>query len=124
MHTGFYVRPTVFADVGADSVLFQDEIFGPVLTMTPFDSEDEAVALANATDYGLAGYIQTTDAARADRVAQQLRVGMVQVNGTSREEGAPFGGQRLSGQGREAGIWGIRTFQQVKSISGAVLTEV
>ncbi len=116
---GFYSRPTVFADVRPDMSLFQDEIFGPVLTMTPFDSEEEAIALANATPYGLAGYIQTADAKRADRVAQALRVGMVQINGQSREAGAPFGGRGLSGYGREAGIWGIRAFQDIKSISGA-----
>ena len=116
---GYYSRPTVFADVTPDMTLFREEIFGPVLTITPFDSEAEAIALANASDYGLAGYIQTSDLVRADRVAQALRVGMVQINGISREDGAPFGGRRLSGVGREAGIWGIRAFQDVKSISGA-----
>jgi aldehyde dehydrogenase (NAD+) len=98
--------------------VFCDEIFGPVLTMTPFDTEAEAVALANASPYGLAGYIQTGDEARADRVAQALRVGMVQINGQSRAPGAPFGGVKASGMGREAGLWGIRAFQDVKSISG------
>ncbi|MGH1415137.1 MAG: aldehyde dehydrogenase family protein [Pelagimonas sp.] len=123
LETGYYSRPTVFADVPPDAPLFQDEIFGPVLTMTPFDSEEEAIALANATPYGLAGYIQTADPARADRVAKSLRVGMVQVNGISREDGAPFGGRGLSGYGREAGLWGIRAFQDVKSISGAALVD-
>ena len=120
---GYFVRPTVLADVPPEATVFRTEVFGPVLTMTPFDSEEEAVALANATDYGLAGYIQTADAARADRVARQLRVGMVQVNGTSREEGAPFGGLGASGQGRESGLWGIRAFQDVKSISGVARTD-
>jgi len=115
---GFYTRPTVLADVTPDMAVFCDEIFGPVLTMTPFDTEAEAVALANASPYGLAGYIQTGDEARADRVAQALRVGMVQINGQSRAPGAPFGGVKASGMGREAGLWGIRAFQDVKSISG------
>ncbi|MBO9465339.1 aldehyde dehydrogenase family protein [Tropicibacter sp. R15_0] len=118
---GFYSRPTVFADVTPDMAIFTDEIFGPVLTMTPFDSEEEAIALANQTEYGLAGYIQTADPARADRVARALRVGMVQINGQSRENGAPFGGRGLSGYGREAGVFGIRAFQDAKSISGAAL---
>lgn len=118
---GFYTQPTVFADVSPDMTLFQEEVFGPVLTMTPFDSEEEAIALANTSAYGLAGYIQTADLQRADRVAQALRVGMVQINGQSREDGAPFGGRGLSGYGREAGLWGIRAFQDIKSISGAAL---
>ncbi|PWR02843.1 aldehyde dehydrogenase family protein [Meridianimarinicoccus roseus] len=116
---GFFTRPSVLADVTPQMRVFREEIFGPVLTMTPFDTEDEAVALANDTPYGLAGYIQTTDPVRADRVARSLRVGMVQVNGQSRVPGAPFGGVKASGTGREAGLWGIRAFQEIKSISGA-----
>lgn len=117
--TGFYVRPTVFADVPPQNRLFREEIFGPVLTMTPFDDEAEAIALANDTDFGLAAYIQTSCETRADRVSRQLRAGMIQVNGTSRAAGAPFGGYKASGHGREAGLWGIRAFQEVKSISGS-----
>ncbi len=116
---GFYSRPTVFADVTPVMRVFHEEIFGPVLTITPFDTEAEAIAMANDSVYGLAGYIQTADPARADRVARALRVGMVQVNGQSRVAGAPFGGVKRSGMGREAGLWGIRAFQDVKSISGA-----
>jgi len=115
---GWYVRPTVLADVTPDMDIFHDEVFGPVLTLTPFADEAEAVALANATDYGLAGYLQTADAARQARVAAALNVGMVQINGHSRAEGAPFGGVGKSGYGREAGIWGIRAFQRIKSVSG------
>lgn len=118
---GYHSRPTVFADVAPQMQIFRAEIFGPVLTMTPFESEAEAIALANDTPYGLAAYIQTGDPVRADRVARRLRVGMVQVNGVSRAPGAPFGGVKASGYGREAGIWGIRAFQDVKSISGAAL---
>ncbi len=116
---GFYTRPTVFADVPPRARIFREEIFGPVLTITPFDGEAEAIALANDSSYGLAGYIQTADLARADRVARALAVGMVQINGLSRAPGAPFGGVKASGLGRESGLWGIRALQEVKSISGA-----
>ncbi|WP_138472639.1 aldehyde dehydrogenase family protein [Poseidonocella sp. HB161398] len=115
---GWYPRPTVFADVAPGMRLFREEVFGPVLSITPFEDEAEAVRLANEGEYGLAGYLQTADPARQRRVAQGLRVGMVQINGRSRAEGAPFGGVRQSGYGREAGIWGIRAFQVVKSVSG------
>jgi aldehyde dehydrogenase (NAD+) len=118
---GFYSRPSVFADVTPAMRVWREEIFGPVLTITPFEDEGHAIALANDTDYGLAGYVQTGDAARADRVARALQVGMVQVNGQSRIAGAPFGGIKGSGSGREAGLWGIRAFQEIKSISGATL---
>ncbi|MEM8977732.1 MAG: aldehyde dehydrogenase family protein, partial [Pseudomonadota bacterium] len=118
LQSGYYIQPTVFADVEPSNDLFQKEIFGPVLTITPFDTEDEAIHLANATQFGLAAYIQTRDMERADRVASRVHAGMVQINGTSRAEGAPFGGVKASGYGRESGIWGIRSFQDVKSISG------
>lgn len=120
LEAGFFVRPTVFADVAADMAVAREEIFGPVLVMTPFDSEDEAIALANDTEYGLAAYIQTADPRCADRVAKRLQAGMIQINGVSRAPGAPFGGRKRSGIGREGGLWGIREFQTVKSISGAV----
>jgi aldehyde dehydrogenase (NAD+) len=116
---GFYARPTVFADVAPAMALWREEVFGPVLAITPFEDEDEAVRLANDSPYGLAAYVQTADLARADRVARRLRVGMVQVNGSSRAPDAPFGGLRQSGHGREGGLWGVRAFQDVKSISGA-----
>lgn len=116
--TGFFPLATVFADVKPEMTIWQREVFGPVLTITPFETEAEAIALANDTEYGLAGYVQTADPARADRVAQAMRVGMVQVNGSSRAPGAPFGGVRASGLGRESGRWGIRAFQSAKSISG------
>lgn len=119
---GFFARPTVFADVAPSMRIFREEIFGPVLVMAPFDDEDHAVTLANHGDYGLAAYVQTSDLHRADRVARRLQAGMVQVNGVSRAPGAPFGGRKLSGLGREGGLWGVRAFQEVKSISGAAAT--
>jgi len=123
LEAGFFVRPTVFADIDGDMAVAREEIFGPVLVMTPFDSEDEAIALANDTEYGLAAYIQTGDPRRADRVAKRLKAGMIQINGVSRAPGAPFGGRKRSGIGREGGLWGIREFQAVKSISGALRFE-
>ncbi|MEM6463109.1 MAG: aldehyde dehydrogenase family protein, partial [Pseudomonadota bacterium] len=116
---GYFVRPTVFADVAPHMRIAREEIFGPVLTISPFDDEDDAVRQANDTHYGLAAYLQTTDTGKADRISRRLRAGMVQVNGTSRAAGAPFGGVKASGIGREAGIWGIRSFQTIKSISGS-----
>jgi aldehyde dehydrogenase (NAD+) len=116
---GYFIRPTIFADVTPDHTLFSAEVFGPVLSLTPFDSEDEAVALANHGAYGLAAFVQSEDLVRADRVARQLEVGTVQINGASRQPAAPFGGRKASGLGRELGPWGIRAFQTPKSISGS-----
>ncbi|MBL4784510.1 MAG: aldehyde dehydrogenase family protein [Cohaesibacteraceae bacterium] len=115
---GYFVRPTIFADVTPAMRIWQEEIFGPVLTMTAFNNPDHAIELANNTAYGLSAYIQTADRRQAEIVSRQLDVGMVQVNGTSRAAGAPFGGVKHSGYGREGGLWGIRGFQSVKSISG------
>ena len=118
LNRGWFARPTVFADAAPDMTIMREEIFGPVMAMMPFDSEDEAIELANDTPYGLAAYIQTDSAARARRVAGRLRAGMVQVNGASRASGAPFGGYKQSGVGREGGAWGIEEFLEIKTISG------
>ena len=115
---GYFVRPTVFADVSNDMRIAQEEIFGPVLAMLPFDTEDEAVAIANDTPYGLSSYIQSRDRERIQRVARRLRTGMVQVNGASRAAGSPFGGYKQSGIGREGGRWGLEDFLEVKAVSG------
>jgi len=115
---GYYVRPTIFADVSNDMTIAQEEIFGPVLAMIPFDTEDEAVAIANDTPYGLAGYIQSGNPERIHRVARRMRSGMVQVNGRSRAPGSPFGGYKQSGLGREGGKWGMEDFLEVKAVSG------
>lgn len=122
LNGGCFVKPTVFADVTPEMTIAREEVFGPVLAIGRFESEGDAIAKANDTPYGLAAYIQTSDPVRADRVARKLRAGMVQINGTSRIEGAPFGGIKASGIGREAGIWGIRAFQEIKSISGVKYT--
>lgn len=105
---GFYVRPTVFADVNNSMTIAQEEIFGPVLSIIPFDTEEEAIALANDTVYGLTNYIQTQDQDKAKRVARSLRSGMVEMNGHTRGAGAPFGGMKQSGNGREGGKWGSK----------------
>ncbi len=118
LSTGYYVRPTVFADVTPDMDIARREIFGPVLCMVPFDTEDEAIAMANDTRFGLTNYIQTADTDRQIRVARQLRSGMVEINGVARGPAAPFGGMRQSGNGREGGVWGIEEFLEVRSISG------
>ena len=96
----------------------REEIFGPVLSILPFDTEEEAIEIANDTVYGLTNYVQTQDGARLNRMAQALRSGMVEMNGTSRGAGSPFGGMKQSGNGREGGVWGIEDFLEVKSVSG------
>ncbi len=118
LNRGFYVKPTVFADVNNNMVVAREEIFGPVLSIIPFDTEEEGIAIANNTPYGLTDYLQTQDKGRAARVARALRAGMVEVNGKSRGQGAPFGGMKQSGNGREGGPWGIEDFIEVKSVSG------
>ncbi len=118
LNRGYFVRPTVFADVDPSMTIAREEIFGPVLSIIPFDSEEEALRIANDTVYGLTDYVQTADAARARRVARRLRAGMVEINGNSRGAGAPFGGTRQSGNGREGGVWGLEEFLEVKSVSG------
>ena len=115
---GFYVRPTVFADANNAMTIAREEIFGPVLTIIPFDTEEEAITIANDTSFGLTNYVQTTDRNRANRVARALRSGVVEMNGNPRGLGAPFGGMKQSGNGREAGIWGLQDFLEVKAVGG------
>jgi aldehyde dehydrogenase (NAD+) len=118
MEKGFYVQPTIFADVTNQMTISREEIFGPVLSILPFDTEEEAIEMANDTVYGLTNYIQTQDSEKGKRVARQLRSGMVEMNGQSRGAGAPFGGMKQSGNGREGGVWGLEDFLEVKSVSG------
>ena len=118
LDAGYFVRPTVFADVTPDMTIAKEEIFGPVLSIMPFDTEEEAISIANDTAYGLTNYVQTQDVERARRVARQLRSGMVEMNGQPRGAGSPFGGYGQSGNGREGGEWGIEEFCEVKSVSG------
>jgi aldehyde dehydrogenase (NAD+) len=115
---GFFVRPTVFADVTSEMRVFQEEIFGPVLCITPFRDEAHAIELANATVYGLSGYVQSRDAERARRVAGRMRTGMVHLNGAPTDGAAPFGGYKQSGNGREWGVFGLEDFLEVKAVMG------
>jgi aldehyde dehydrogenase (NAD+) len=96
----------------------REEIFGPVLSIIPFDTEEEAVRIANDTPYGLTNFVQTSDGARANRLARVLKSGMVEMNGKPRGAGAPFGGVKASGRAREGGHWGLEEFLEVKAISG------
>jgi aldehyde dehydrogenase (NAD+) len=113
---GYFVAPTVLAGVAADATVAQEEIFGPVLAMLPFDDDDEAVAIANNSRYGLAGAVWSADQERAVAVARRLRTGAVDVNGAAFNPMAPFGGYKQSGLGRELGRFGIEEFQQLKAI--------
>ncbi|PWK60066.1 aldehyde dehydrogenase family protein [Roseicyclus mahoneyensis] len=117
LNRGFFVRPTVFADVTPDMTIYREEIFGPVLSIIPFDTEEDAVRMANDTVYGLTNYIQTTDKDRLRRMARRLKSGMVECNGKGFGKGSPFGGMKQSGNGREGGPWGIHEFLEVKTVS-------
>jgi aldehyde dehydrogenase (NAD+) len=115
---GYYVRPTIFADVTNDKTIAREEVFGPVLAMIPFDTEEEAIEIANDTPYGLAAYLHSSNPERANKVARELRAGMVLINGAQRPAGSPFGGYKQSGNGREGGKWGLEDFLEVKAVSG------
>jgi aldehyde dehydrogenase (NAD+) len=115
---GYFIRPTVLAGVAPDSEIARLEVFGPVLAVTPFSDEDEAVSLANGTDYGLAAYVHTRDMSRAHRMAARLDAGSVGVNGggVPAGPGAPFGGRKQSGYGAEGGLAGVREFLRYKNV--------
>ena len=115
---GYYVKPTVFANVNNEMRIAREEIFGPVLSIIPFQSEDEAVEIANDTNYGLTHYVQSGNKDRTQRMARRLRAGMVEVNGAGRAPGSPFGGSKQSGNGREGGIHGLLEFVELKAVSG------
>jgi acyl-CoA reductase-like NAD-dependent aldehyde dehydrogenase len=113
---GYFVQPTVFSDVRPDMTIAQEEIFGPVLVLIPYDGEDEAVEIANGTIYGLAGGVWSADPERARSVARRLRTGQVEVNGATFNPLAPFGGYKQSGHGRELGHHGLEEFLELKAI--------
>jgi aldehyde dehydrogenase (NAD+) len=115
---GYYVKPTVFSGVSNDMTIAREEIFGPVLAILPYGDEDEAVAIANDSPYGLSGCVSSSNLERARRVAARLRTGMVHINGASLDADAPFGGYKQSGNGREWGAHGIDEFLEIKSIYG------
>lgn len=115
---GYYVRPTVFANVRNDMTIARDEIFGPVVSILPYRDEDDAVRIANDTNYGLAGYVSSGDIERARRIASQMRAGQILLNGAHPDFAAPFGGYKQSGNGREWGVFGFEEFLEVKAVLG------
>lgn len=118
LNRGYYVKPTVFADVNNQMTIAREEVFGPVLSIIPFETEEEAIAIANDTPYGLTNYIQTDDTEKRRRVARRVRSGMVETNGSGFAQGSPFGGYKQSGNGREGGVYGLEEFLEVKAVSG------
>jgi aldehyde dehydrogenase (NAD+) len=116
---GYYIRPTIFSNVRNDMVIAREEIFGPVLCILPYQNEEEAIRIANDTPYGLAAYIWSTDLARAARVGRRIRAGQVTINGAAGDMNTPFGGFKMSGNGREFGEHGLRDFLEVKAVLGA-----
>ena len=118
LETGYFVKPTVFSNVGNDMTIAREEIFGPVLSIIPYADEDEAVRIANDTPYGLSGYVSSTDLDKARKIASRMRTGMVHINGAWLDSAAPFGGFKQSGNGREWGAHGIDEFLELKSVYG------
>ncbi len=115
---GYFAKPTVFADVSNDMTIAREEIFGPVLSIIPYDDLDEAIRIANDTPYGLSGYVSCADLDTARGIAARLRTGMVHINGAYLDSAAPFGGYKQSGNGREWGHHGIEEFLEMKSVYG------
>ncbi len=118
LEDGYFVQPTVFSEVNNEMTIAREEIFGPVLTILPYDSEDEAIAMANDTPYGLAGYVQSEDIDHARRVARRIRAGNVHLNGASGGFDVPFGGFKQSGNGREWGAHGFTDYLEIKAVEG------
>jgi acyl-CoA reductase-like NAD-dependent aldehyde dehydrogenase len=116
MDKGFYVAPTLLTGVKNEMRVAQEEFFGPVVVVETFDDEDEAVALANGTPFGLYDYVWTGDGVRGYRVARQLRSGNVGINTVQRNHEAPFGGFKLSGVGRDGGVFGLHAYSELQSI--------
>ena len=118
LNKGYFLKPTIFTDVSNDMRIAKEEIFGPVLSIIPFETEDEAISIVNETSYGLGNYVQTQNKVKAKRVAKKFRSGGVYINGHSADPGTPFGGYRQSGNGREGGNWGLEEYLEVKTICG------
>jgi aldehyde dehydrogenase (NAD+) len=118
LNKGYYVRPTVFSHVTNDMAIAREEIFGPVLSIIGYKDEDDAVRIANDTPYGLAGYVSSANVERARHVARRLRAGNINLNGAPNERGAPFGGYKHSGNGREWGRFGLEEYLEVKAVAG------
>ena len=119
LECGYFVRPTVFANVTNDMTIAREEIFGPVLSILAYDGEDDAICIANDTPYGLSGYVSSSDADRAYNVAKRLRTGNVHINGAAPDLSLPFGGYKQSGNGREWGEAGFEEYLETKVLLGA-----
>ncbi|WP_108462200.1 aldehyde dehydrogenase family protein [Devosia naphthalenivorans] len=118
MNRGYYVHPTVFGDVTPQMTIAREEIFGPVLSILNYDTEDEAIQIANDTPFGLAGFVQSGDPERALKIAKRIRAGRVYLNGAPFDRSLPFGGYKQSGNGREFGLYGFREYLEVKAVLG------
>ena len=118
LNKGYFIKPTIFTDVTNNMQIAKKEIFGPVLSIIPFETEEEAIKITNDTEYGLGNYLQTEDKEKAKRVAKKLRSGCVYINGNAPDSGTPFGGYRQSGNGREGGAWGLEEYLEIKTITG------
>ena len=118
LNKGYFIKPTIFTNVTNEMEIAKKEIFGPVLSIIPFETEEEAIKITNDTEYGLGNYLQTEDKEKAKRVAKKLRSGTVYINGNGTDSGTPFGGYRQSGNGREGGNWGLEEYLEVKTITG------
>lgn len=116
--TGYYVQPTIFTNVRNSMTIAREEVFGPVLCLMPYDSDDDAINIANDSPYGLSGYVSSGDPERAMRVARAMRSRNVHVNGAPVDHSAPFGGYKQSGNGREWGEFGFKEFLEVKAVMG------
>ena len=116
MNRGYFVKPTVFGGVNNDMTIAREEIFGPVLSILPYENEEEAIQIANDTPYGLSGYVQSGDVDHALSVAAQIRTGNVHINGTGPDFNAPFGGYKQSGNGREWGDLGFEEYLETKAV--------
>jgi aldehyde dehydrogenase (NAD+) len=115
---GYYVKPTIFSGVDNQMTIAREEIFGPVLCIIPYETEEQAIAIANDTPYGLAAYVWSQDKLRARRVGSRIRAGQVALNGRSGDMHTPFGGFKMSGNGREWGEAGLRDFLEIKAVIG------
>ena len=118
LNKGYFIKPTIFTDVTNDMRIAKEEIFGPVLSIIPFEKEEDAIKIVNDTSYGLGNYLQTENKEKAQRVAKELRSGCVYINGKGADPGTPFGGYRQSGNGREGGVWGLEEYLEVKTVTG------
>ncbi len=118
LNKGYFIKPTIFTNVTNEMEIAKKEIFGPVLSIIPFETEEEAIKITNDTEYGLGNYLQTEDKEKAKRVAKKLRSGIVYINGNAADSGTPFGGYRQSGNGREGGVWGLEEYLEVKTVTG------